>query len=322
MEVMMRAFVRCDATSGGVVQTDMPIPKPGEHEMLIEVRAFGVGIHDRSFIPSDARFPYVIGTEAAGVVVATGSGVEGFAAGDLVLFTSVLNPQGGTWAEFAVVAQRSLIPMPAELDFTTAAGLPIAGNAAVESLHTLDLRSGDTLFVAGASGAIGTLVIQMAVVRGIRVAGSASARNHAYLLALGAEKAVDYTDPDWQEKVRRWVPGGVDAALAIQPGTGVQCQFVVRERGHVVTVSGDAFEPERDVRVEQFMHRADARRDMEDLVAAVVGGRVRVVLERVYPFGEAVAALKKTETRHARGKLVVTAPDRPDGWPASSVGAP
>lgn len=72
-----------------------------------------------------------------------------------------------------------------------------------------------------------------------------------------------------------------------------------------MTVSGDAFEPERDVRVEQFVHRADARRDMADLLAAITDGRIRVVLERIYPFTEAVAALEKTETRHARGKLVV-----------------
>lgn len=80
---------------------------------------------------------------------------------------------------------------------------------------------------------------------------------------------------------------------------------MVRERGHLVTVSGDAFEPERDVRVEQFMHRADAHRDMADLLAAIADGRIRVVLERIYPFTEAVTALEKTETRHARGKLVV-----------------
>lgn len=85
-------------------------------------------------------------------------------------------------------------------------------------------------------------------------------------------------------------------------------QFVVREGGHVVTVSGDPFEPQRDIRVEQFAHRPDSRGDLAALVAEIAAGRIRVVLERVYPFPEAVAALEKTETRHARGKLVVTGP--------------
>ncbi|MCD6728164.1 MAG: NADP-dependent oxidoreductase [Solirubrobacteraceae bacterium] len=304
---LMQAFVRREATNGEVSMAEVPVPQVGDHEVLVQVRAFGVGLHDRWFIPPDARFPYVIGTEAAGVVVETGTGVETFGPGDRVMLSGAPNPKGGTWAEFAVVGETSLTRMPDALDFPAAAGIPVAGKTAVESLHTLDLRSGDTLFVAGASGAIGTLVVQMAVARGIRVAGSASARNHDYLLSLGAEKAVDYNASDWHDQVRQWAPGGVDAALAIQPGTGASSQFVVREDGHVVTVSGDTFEPERTVRVEQFVHRADARRDMAALLAAITDGQIRLVLERIYPFEEAVAALEKTETRHARGKLVVTA---------------
>jgi NADPH:quinone reductase-like Zn-dependent oxidoreductase len=309
----MRAYVRRDAASQVVSLAEVPLPVVGDREVLVDVRAFGVGIHDRYFIPQDGRFPYVIGTEASGPIVEVGPGVEGYGAGDPVLFSSVLNPKGGTWAEYAVVAAGSLIPVPAELDLTTAAGVPIAGKTAVECLHTLGLRGGETLFVAGASGAIGTLVIQMAASLDIQVIGSASPPNHDYLLWLGAEAAVDYNDPDWQQQIRRWAPDGVDAALAIQPGTGVPCQFVVREGGHVVTVSGDSFRPERNVRVEQFAHRSDpdARREMTDLVEAIAEGRIRLVLERVYPFAEAVAALEKTETRHARGKLVVTGPDAP-----------
>lgn len=307
----MKAFVRSEARSEVVTLADVPVPEMGDHEVLVQVRAFGVGIHDRYFIPPDARFPYVIGTEAAGVVIETGVGVEAYGPGNRVLLSSALNPKGGSWAEFIAVGEASLARMPNELDFQTAAGIPVAGKTAVESLHTLNLRRGDTLFVAGASGAIGTLVIQMAATRDIRVAGSASGRNHDYLLWLGAEKAVDYDTPNWQEQVRQWASPGVDAALAIQPGTGAQSQFVVREGGRVVTVSGDTFEPERDIQVEQFMHRADAHRDMAELLAAIADGSIQVVLERVYPFTEALAALEKTETRHAQGKLVVAGVSAP-----------
>lgn len=302
---LMRAFVRTDASSDVVALADVPVPEVGEHEVLVGVRAFGVGIHDRYFIPPDARFPYVIGTEAAGAVIETGAGVATFAPGDRVMLSSALNSKGGSWAELVVVGEDSLTRLPDALDLQTAAGIPVAGKTAVESLHTLGLCEGETLFVAGASGAIGTLVIQMAATRGVRVVGSASAPNHDYLLSLGAEKAVDYNVSDWQEQIRGWAAGGVDAALAIQPSTGAQSQFVVREGGHLVTVSGDAFEPERDIRVEQFAHRADARGDMVELLNEIADGRIRVVLERIYPFTEAVAALEKTETRHARGKLVV-----------------
>ncbi len=301
----MRAFVRTGATNGEVRLTEVPVPGVGDSEVLVRVVAFGVGIHDRFFIPPDARFPYVIGTEAAGIVVATGAGTQHFAPGDRVLLASALQPKGGTWAEFAVGDEASVLAAPHALDLTIGAGIPIAGKTAIESLHSLGLRRGATLFVAGGSGAIGTLVIQMAVARQIRVAASASAKNHDHLHSLGAELAVDYAAPDWQQDVVKWARHGADAALAIQPGTGEPCQYVVRQGGHVVTVSGDRFAPVRDVRVEQLAHRPDARRELADLVAAVAEGRIRMVVERVYPFAEAVSALEKTETRHARGKLVV-----------------
>lgn len=153
----------------------------------------------------------------------------------------------------------------------------------------------------------------MAVADGVRVAASASVRNHDHLLSLGAELAVDYTAPDWQQKVRRWALNGADAALAIQPGTGDLCQVVVREGGHVVTVSGDSVSPMPGVRAEQLVHRSDTRRVLADVVAAVAEGRIRVVLERIYAFEDALLALEKSETRHARGKLVVTGPGSPAG---------
>lgn len=283
-------------------------PEPDSREVLVAMEAIGVGIHDRYFIPPNGPFPYTIGVEGAGVVAGLGSDAQGFEVGDRVMVSTSMHPKGGTWAEFAVVGAHRLTAIPDAMDFTTAAGIPVAGNAAIESLHTLDLNADETLYVAGASGAIGTFVVQMATQREIRVVGSASAPNHDHLLALGADLAVDYRDPQWADAVRRWAPGGVDAALAIQPGTAQPSLGVVRDAGHVVTVSGDAALTERDIRIEQFVHREDISKEMAELVNNIATGRIRLVLEHIYPFAEALSALEKTETRHARGKLVVTVP--------------
>src|SRR5699024_4097322 len=153
--------------------------------------------------------------------------------------------------------------------------------------------------------AIGTLVVQMASSRGIRVMGSASEHNHAYLKELGAEEAVDYHDPDWPALVQRWADGGADAALAIQPGTGAPGQQVARAQGHVVTVSGDSAVVRANVRVDQIVPGRDISAAMAALVDDIAAGRIRLVLEQLYSFDEALAALEKTETRHARGKVVV-----------------
>ncbi|OLV16974.1 quinone oxidoreductase family protein [Deinococcus marmoris] len=170
----MKAFARTSAESGEISMVDAPIPQIGNGEVLVRVRAFGIGIHDRYFIPKDAAFPYTIGTEGAGTVAAIGAGITGVSVSDRVIFTTSLQPQGGAWAEYAAVKSDTLIPLPGGLTFAQGAAVPIAGKAALESLNALGLQSGDALFIAGASGAIGSLVIQLAAAQGIRVAGSAS----------------------------------------------------------------------------------------------------------------------------------------------------
>lgn len=287
---------------------EVPTPEVGDGQVLVEMHAFGVGIHDRYFIPPAGPFPYVIGIEGAGVVAELGGGVDTAKVGDRVRVATNMAPQGGTWAPYAVVSAAGVTHIPDAIDFPTAAGITVPGKSAVESIHALALAEGDTLFVAGASGAIGTLVVQLAARRGVRVIGSASEPNHAYLLSLGAEAAVDYRSASWVDDVLAWAPGGVDAALAIQPGTGASSQKVVRDGGRVVTVSGDQEPAVRGVTVEPFVHRQDMGGEMDALVDDIAEGRVRLVLERVYPFAEAIAALEKTETRSARGKSVVTLP--------------
>lgn len=302
----MQAYVRVDGDSQTVELVDIPAPVPEGGQVAVSMEAFGVGIHDRYFIKADGPFPYVIGIEGSGIVSSLGPDVTGIEIGDRVMVSTSMHPKGGTWAEIAVAEQSGIRPMPDALDFITAAGFPVAGGTAVESFHALGLKPGETLYVAGASGAIGTLVVQMATQLGARVVGSASAANHDHLRSMGAEHTVDYHDADWPDQVRAWAPGGVDAALAIQPGTAPSSQSVVRDGGRVITVSGDPCPGERGIRVEQFTHRPDSGQERDALVDDITAGRIHLVLEHVYPFAEALTALEKTETRHARGKLVVT----------------
>ncbi|MEO7217269.1 MAG: NADP-dependent oxidoreductase, partial [Gemmatimonadaceae bacterium] len=281
----MKAYVRTSSQDQNVELADMPIPEIAADEVLVSVQAFGVGIHDRFFIPADAKFPYTIGTEASGIVTDRGRDVTRFNTRDRVMLTSVLQPKGGCWAEYVAVPQSRLIPLPAKMEFAAGAAIPIAGGTALASMRALDLSAGDTLFVAGASGAIGTLVIQLAAQQGIHVAGSASRKNHDYMLSLGAEKVVDYTEPNWKESIIHWQPGGVTAALAIQPGTVADSVDVVKDGGKVVTVSGDRAESKRNISVFQFQHQADPEQQaLVKLVSDIATGRIRLIIEHVYPF--------------------------------------
>src|SRR5699024_7077328 len=297
----MKAFVRIDPGHQKVQMTEVPVPELQSDQMLIKVKAFGVGIHDRYFIPTDVDFPYPIGTEGAGIVTKLGEQVTDFNINDRVIFTTTLQPQGGSWAEYAAAKQTAVTRLPDDLSFQKGAAVPIAGGTALECMRALNLIKGDDLFIAGASGAIGTFVIQLAAAKGIHIAASASEKNHNYMQALGAEKTVDYHSPDWTNQVNKWSKGGVTAALAIQPGTGIDSIKVVKDGGKLITVSGDSDQvtPERNITIDQMGHHDDTKQKLVQLLRTISKGEMRVVIEKEYAFEEALEALRKTETRQA-----------------------
>lgn len=303
----MKAYARMDSANMLVRLIDVPVPEIAEDEVLVALETFGVGIHDRYFIPADATFPYVIGVEGVGRIAAAGSQVTDHRIGERVAFTSPMHPKGGTWAEYAAVKRTGLIALRDDLASVEAATVPIAGRTALQGVADLDLSPGETLFIAGASGAIGTFAIQLAVAQGVHVAGSASPRNHDYMRSLGAEMAVDYNAAGWQAQVRDWSGGGVDAALAIQPKTEADAIKVVRDDGRVITVSGydGKVLSERGITIAQMTFLHAGQQEVERLLSAIADGSIRVTIEAEYPFDRALEALEKTETRHARGKLVV-----------------
>lgn len=304
----MKAFILPHAGSQAVEFADVATPTIGNDELLIAVKAVGVGIHDSYFLPTDAHYPYPIGIEAAGVVAEVGSSVEAYAVGDRVTFVSSMQPKGGTWAEFTAVKSQNLIaPIPEGMSFTDAAALPVAGNTVLRAMTAItEVPEGGSLFIAGASGAIGTVAIQLARRQGWRVAASASPRNHEYLRSLGVECAVDYHDANWMQQVRDWMPGGVDAAMAVQPGTTIDTAGVVKDGGALVAISDQPMEVGRGIRVTMAPYQVDVRSEFIALLGDAVRGDFHVEVEHVYPFAEALDALAKVQSRRARGKLVLT----------------
>lgn len=263
-------------------------------------------IHDGYFLPSKMEYPYPIGIEGAGIIEKVGGHSEDFSVGDRVAFVSMMQPKGGTWAEYAVVSKDALLlEIPDEMSFTTAAAIPVAGNTVLKAFSQLALKEGDTLFIAGASGAIGTFAIQLARQRGVHVAGSASQKNHDYMRSLGAEFTVDYHDSDWQAQVKSWQPSGVDAALAIQPNTGGPSMKVVKDGGIVVPVSDYNLDGERHITVNPVNNKVDVRHELKTMMQQIAEGEIKLTIEETYPFEKALDALHKTTTRHARGSVVI-----------------
>lgn len=302
----MKAVVKTHEADSTFSLEDIKVPEIGDDELLVKIRAIGVGIHDGYFLPSKMDFPYPIGIEAAGIIEAVGKDSEEFSVGERVVFVSMMQPKGGTWAEYAVVSKEALLlHIPDGVSFVTAASVPVAGNTVLKAFKELALEKGESLFIAGASGAIGTFAIQLAKKGGIHVAGSASRKNHDYMRSLGAESTVDYHDVDWQDQVKNWRSKGVDAALAIQPGTGRPSMNVVADGGIVVPVSEFNVTSERYITVKPVNNKVDVHHELKTMMQQIAEGEITLTIGDAYPLENALDALHKTTTRHARGSVVI-----------------
>ena len=289
-------------------RVDLPTPEPGSEEVLIRIRAAGVGPWDvmsRQGVFGEREFPFVPGFEPAGVVEAVGGDVEDFSDGDEVY---AYRFPGGGYAECVAAAVDITARKPASLSFEEAAGVPVAGTTAHQGLvDELGVQEGETVLITGASGGVGTMAVQIAAnILGARVIGTASTRNHEYLRSLGAEEAIDYNG-DWVSTVREVVPDGVDAVLDCAGGETLERSFeTLRDRGraaYIVPVEEEP-EPPRGISAHFFSARPDGGR-LSALASMFDAGQLRLNLQEVVPLEEAARAHDIVEEGHTRGKIVL-----------------
>ena len=220
----MRAVQYAEFGGPEVLQVaDVPDPHAGPSEVRIAVRAVGVNPIDwklRSGMMG-GDLPRGTGVEAAGVVDELGDGVSGVCEGDRV-FGSAANAA----AEFAVLSHFAA--MPAELDFTAAAALPVAVETATRCLDLLGVSEGQTLLINGASGGVGLTAVQLARGRGARVIGSGSPRSQDRLREFGAEPVV--YGKRLADQVSELAPDGVDVAIDMALSGGIATLVQARRR--------------------------------------------------------------------------------------------
>ena len=284
---------------------DLPTPEPGPDDVLVGVRAAGVGPWDvktREGIFGERSFPHVLGVEASGIVESAGENVANLRQGDEVYVYS-----GGCYAEYVAAPAQKVAHKPASLSFEEAAGVPVAGSTAYQGIvEEIGLKEGETVLIAGAAGGVGTIAVQIAAFLGARVLGTASPRNHDYLLSLGAAEAIDYHG-DWVAAVRTVAPDGVDTVFDCVGGETFRRSFeAVRNGGRIVTIVafGEEVEPGRGITHHAFSARAE-RRKLEKLSEMFDDGKLRVEIEDVLPLEEATKAHERVEAEHTRGKIVL-----------------
>ncbi len=297
---------------------DMPEPIVGPDNVLIAVRAAGVNPVDAGIrrgglaerIP--CILPIIPGWDAAGVVEQVGPAVEEFAPGDEVYgYLRKDFIRDGTYAEFTAARTFHWAPKPRTLSFEEAGAVPLAGLTALQMLRdALDLQGGERVLIHGASGGVGGFAVQIAKAGGAHVIATASAANHDHVRDLGADEVVDYGNQDFVEVVRATHPDGIEAVADIVGGETQQRSIEVLQegRGRLVSVilppDREAFAARR-VAAHYVFVRPD-RTGLDTLATMADAGELRVHLSTTLPLEEAARAHAQIETRHTRGKIVLT----------------
>lgn len=286
--------------------TEQPLPKVGPGEVLVRVRSAAVNPVDWKLMSGgldalmDVRFPVVPGWDVAGVVEAVGIDTPEFSVGDEVMaYARKDYVHGGTFAEFVSVPVRALAPKPANLSWDEAAGLPLAGLTAYQTLTRLGVGEGELVLIHGAAGGVGSLAVQIARSLGARVIGTASEGNHARLRELGAEP-VAYGEGT-AARVRALAPEGVDVVADFVGGVVDVTSAVLAPGGRHASIADSAVLGAGG----QWMWVRPSGPDLTQLARLADEGRLEVTVARTFALEELAAAFRLSQTGHVAGKIAI-----------------
>lgn len=290
----------------------VPRPRPLPNDVLVRVVAAGVNPVDRYTREGQAymnalSLPFIPGWDLSGVVEAVGYGVTRFKAGDEVFGMPWFPRPAGAYAQFASAPARHLAPKPPSLSHEQAAALPLAGLTAWQMLvEVANVGPGQRVLINGGAGGVGHLAIQVAKSQGAYVIATARKPKHAFLYALGADEAVDYTHAPVEEQV-----GDVDAVIELVGGDVCLRMLKTLRPGGILVSAQAAWAPALQetaralgVRASWYLVEPDAR-GLAFLSRLVDEGQLKVHLAQTLPLSDAARAQDALGDGHATGKIVL-----------------
>ncbi|OBG18377.1 NADPH:quinone oxidoreductase [Mycolicibacterium celeriflavum] len=331
----MKAFVVNQYGKNEFRSADVPEPRIGNGDVLVKVNA--AGINPLDIMVRNGEFkqllkykpPFVLGHDVAGVVTQVGADVRGFSVGDEV-FARPRDLRIGTFAEYIAIDHNDVALKPAALSMPEAAAVPLVALAAwqilVEKAH---VKQGQKVLVHAGAGGLGSTVIQLAKHLGAHVATTANGARAELVHSLGADVVIDYTTEDSAQILTDYdlvvdsvggenlmkslavlKPGGLaigvtgppDAAFAKQLGAPKPFEFVLSFMSRKVRKAAKKL----GVRYSFFFMHASGTQ-LSELAALYDAGRLRPVIDSIFPFDQTVEALAYVENRKAKaGKVVIT----------------
>jgi NADPH:quinone reductase-like Zn-dependent oxidoreductase len=333
IEVVMPGIVE----PSGLLILEKEIESPKAGQALIKVEASGISFAEQAMrrdrYPGQPKFPFVPGYDFVGTVVAAGEGVDTAMIGKRY---AAITKTGG-WATMTIVDAENLLLVPDDVSAIDAEAIVVNGITAWQMLYRIAVvKSGQTIFVHGANGGVGTLLVQLAQLSGIKVVGSASSRHHAALTEQGVIP-VDYNDPNLEGTVRSLVPDGFDAVFDNVGFASVSISFkVLKKGGTLVSYAISSSLRKTDSVVLQFLllvsklmlwnilpngkkatfynvwsgkgsniFKNNMRQDFASLAKLLGDGSLKARIAKVFPLNEVAKAMAFAESRTAYGKVIL-----------------
>lgn len=314
----MRAFAIDRFGDEGSFRT-LPDPVAHDGELFVRMRVAGVNPVDwkiRDGHHGERPFPLILGIDFAGVVEGVAGDVGDFRVGDRVFGAA---REHGSFADYTVVPANStaqpVAKIPDVLSDAEAAALPIAGLTALAAIARLDVPRGDTLLVLGAPGAVGSFAVQIAHGRGIHVIATARSGKEELALSLGADEVITFDRSDIVATVKGAHPDGVAAVLDLVSDAEAIKRLapIVRPGGRIASViraADEAWFAERQIvasNIAMAQTPQSSRAGLDELVALIAGGTVKVRIDSTRPLADAGETLAAFKSGRLSGNVVLDA---------------
>jgi len=286
---------------------DMPKPEARKGQVVVRIAATSFNPIDPKRTSGNMRqifplqFPFVPGGDFSGVVDSVGEGVEGFKPGDAVFGYSMT---GGAYADFIAIGADKVALKPKSLNHVEAASLALVAQTALQMLDRAGLQAGQTVLIQGAGGAVGSVAVQVAHRRAIRVAATASAASLERLKGYGADQVIDYEKTPFESVVKN-----VDAVLDTVGGEVQQRSYNVLKPGGVLVAITQPPSEEQSAKYKvkaSMLVTEISTANLETVARLVDAGDIKPFVGKIYPLSDVAKAWTDIRVNQTEGKTVFT----------------